>query len=57
MLLFCMYFSVNGVPRTLYIRSVIAKDIVSYPDLVSIDEQQVTELHCLFGLICNSQRF
>ena len=43
-LIFCMYFSKNGVRRMLCSISTTAKGIMNYLDFVSVDEKQVTDV-------------
>ena len=48
-LIFCLYFSNNGVPTILYLLSATTKRIMKHPNFVSNDENQVTEIYCLIG--------
>ena len=42
-----MFFSKNGFRKILNLKSARAKRMLNYLDFVSIDEKQVTEVHCL----------
>ena len=45
----CMSFSKNVVPKILCLVSITAKGNMKYLDFVSIDEKQVTEIYYLIG--------
>ena len=46
-LILCIYFSENGVPRILYL--LLAKGILKNLLFVSFDGKQVTDKYCLIG--------
>ena len=48
-LIFCVFFSKNGVTRILDLTSSTAKGIMKYLEFVSTNEKQVTETYCLIG--------
>ena len=48
-MIFCKYASKNGVLRILYLILTTTKANMKYLDFDSVDEKQVTEIHCLFA--------